>query len=57
MSTCSLIKHDMASDVASFDGKPLDGKIVAEIHGNLAAAISALADMVGELTKAIAGGE
>lgn len=51
--TAALIKADMESDVRRFDGQPLDGKTVAEMHGNLAAAISALAGMVAALAEQI----
>lgn len=47
--TCAMIKDDMATDVAAFDGRPLDGKTVAEIHSTLAATVSALAGMVSFL--------
>jgi hypothetical protein len=41
-----LIVQDMAADVTRFDGAPLDGKTVAEMHANLAAAVSALAEIM-----------
>ncbi len=47
--TCLLIKQDMENDASRFDGAPVDGRVVAEIHGNLAAAISALAGMIDVL--------
>jgi len=37
------IADDMEADVKHFDGKPFTGRTVAEIHGNLAAAIKAIA--------------
>lgn len=46
---CQEIVRDMQRDVAAFDGKPLDGRTVAEIHATLAAAISALARVVESL--------
>ncbi|HZQ33752.1 MAG TPA: hypothetical protein VFB19_18720 [Mycobacterium sp.] len=47
----AVIKQDMEDDVRRFAGQPLAGRIVAEMHGNLAAAISALAGMVDKLTE------
>jgi hypothetical protein len=41
-----MIITDMEEDVKKFDGAPLTGKTVAEIHANLAAAIQALAKVV-----------
>lgn len=41
--TLEMIMADMEADVAKFDGRPLTGKTVAEIHGTLAATIQALA--------------
>lgn len=40
------IAKDMESDAANFDGKPFNGKTVAEYFGNQGAAIAALADIV-----------
>lgn len=53
---CTMIKEDMEEDVHKFDGRPLDGKVVAEIHGVLAATCSALAGLlshVPDLVRAI----
>lgn len=44
-----MIANDMASDAAEFDGKPFNGRTVAEYFGNHGAAIAALADIVTEL--------
>lgn len=46
---CQEIVRDMERDVAAFDGKPLTGRTVAEIHATLAAAISALSRVVESL--------
>lgn len=46
---CQEIVRDMERDVRAFDGRPLDGRTVAEIHATLAAAISALAGVVESL--------
>lgn len=45
---CELIAADMESDVKTFEGKPLDGRTMGEMHGNLCAAISELADLIKE---------
>lgn len=41
-----MISDDMAQDAKDFDGKPFNGKVVAEYFGNQGAAISALADIM-----------
>lgn len=46
---CDEIVRDMERDVAAFDGRPLDGRTVAEIHGTLAAAVASLAKVVRTL--------
>jgi hypothetical protein len=48
---CTMIKTDMAADVAKYDGAELTGRLVAEMHGELAAAISALAGMIAILDQ------
>jgi hypothetical protein len=40
------IIQDMADGVERFDGMPVNGSLVAEIHANLAAAVSALAEIL-----------
>lgn len=45
---------DMERDVEEFDGKPLTGKTVAEIHGTLAATVQALAKIVGSVLDELA---
>jgi hypothetical protein len=39
------IANDMEADAKAFDGRPFNGKTVAEYFGNQGAAIAALADM------------
>jgi len=41
-----MIIADVENDVSNFEGKPFNGKIVAEYFGNQAAAIQALAKIV-----------
>ena len=41
-----MIAEDMEKDAANFDGRPFDGKTVAEYFGNHGAAIAALADIM-----------
>lgn len=52
---CREIVRDMERDVAAFDGKPLTGRTVAEIHATLAAAIAALAEVVESLVPQAEG--
>ena len=42
----NMIAEDMKKDAESFDGKPFDGRTVAEYFGNQGAAIAALADIL-----------
>ncbi len=46
---CDLIAADMERDAAEFDGKRLNGATVAELTGNMQAAIAALATITGRL--------
>ena len=46
-----MIAEDAKKDARAFDGKPFDGKTVAEYFGNHGAAIAALATIVKELVK------
>ena len=46
---CQEIADDMAADAAAFDGKPFNGRTVAEYFGNQGAAIAALAGIVKQL--------
>lgn len=41
-----MIAEDMKKDAENFDGKPFDGKTVAEYFGNQGAAIAALANIL-----------
>ena len=41
-----MIADDMKNDAKNFDGRPFNGKTVAEYFGNQGAAIVALADIV-----------
>ena len=41
-----MIAVDMKNDAKDFDGRPFNGKTVAEYFGNQGAAIAALADIV-----------
>lgn len=50
---CEMVSNDMKSDAANFDGKPFNGKTVAEYFGYQGAAISALADILKEVIKII----
>lgn len=43
------IAQDMQDDATNFDGKPFNGKNVAEYFGNQGAAIAALANIVKSL--------
>jgi hypothetical protein len=40
-----MISKDMEADAVSLDGKPFDGKTVAEMFGKQCAAIQALAEV------------
>jgi len=44
-----MIADDMKNDAAKFDGRPFNGKTVAEYFGNQGAAISALAGIMKEV--------
>jgi hypothetical protein len=41
-----MIAADMENDAKNFDGKPFNGRTVAEYFGNQGAAIAALADIL-----------
>lgn len=41
-----MIASDMESDARDFDGKPFNGRTVAEYNGNLGAAIAALSSII-----------
>ena len=42
----SMIAEDMKNDAKEFDGKPFNGKTVAEYFGNQGAAIATLSDII-----------
>lgn len=44
--TCLAIADDMEADAKNFDGKPFNGRTVAEYFGNQGAAIAVLAKIV-----------
>ena len=46
-----MIQKDMENDAKKFDGKPFNGKTVAEYFGNQGAAIAALARIVSSVIK------
>jgi hypothetical protein len=43
------IASDMERDASEFEGKPFNGRTVGELHGNLCAAIAALAKVIETL--------
>lgn len=45
------IAADMEQDAKDFDGKPFNGKTVAEYFGNQGAAIAALANIIKSILK------
>lgn len=51
--TVQVMKDDLEADVRRFDGAELTGRVVAEIHGTLAAACSALAGMTSSLAEIV----
>ena len=48
-----MIAIDMKNDAENFDGRPFNGKTVAEYFGNQGAAIAALADIVKSILEQI----
>lgn len=46
-----MVAADVEADVRHFDGKPFDGRTVAEYFGYQAAAIKAIAEVVIELLE------
>jgi len=46
-----MIAADMKNDAAKFDGRPFNGKTVAEYFGNQGAAIAALANIIQSILK------
>lgn len=47
----NTIAEDMKNDAEKFDGKPFNGKTVAEYFGNQGAAIAALANIVKSILE------
>jgi len=45
----AMIRADMESDAINFDGRPFNGRTVAEYFGNQGAAIASLAGIVKSL--------
>jgi hypothetical protein len=52
-----MIADDMKNDAKNFDGRPFNGKTVAEYFGNQGAAIAALANIVRSMLEDKEGGE
>lgn len=52
-----MIAKDMEDDAANFDGRPFNGKTVAEYFGNQGAAIAALANVVKSMLERKNGGQ
>jgi len=48
---CEMIAEDAKNDATNFDGKPFNGKTVAEYFGNHGAAIASLADLIKSLIE------
>jgi len=46
-----MIAEDMKNDARKFDGRPFNGKTVAEYFGNQGAAIAALARIMKSIIK------
>jgi len=46
LKTLEKIAKDMKNDAKNFDGRPFNGKVVAEYFGNHGAAIAALANII-----------
>ena len=46
-----MIAKDMENDAKDFDGRPFDGKTVAEYFGNQGAAIAALAGIIKSILE------
>ena len=51
------IASDMQQDAINFDGKPFNGRTVAEYFGNQGAAIAAIAKAVKELSERVEADE
>lgn len=48
---CEQIAEDAKNDATQFDGKPFNGKTVAEYLGNHGASIAALANLVKSILE------
>ena len=48
-----MIAADMKNDAKAFDGRPFNGKTIAEYFGNQGAAIAALADIVKSILEQV----
>jgi hypothetical protein len=55
--TLNMIREDAVADAKNLDGKPFDGRTVAEQFGNTLAMIDALAGIIAELVRATSSGE
>lgn len=53
ISVLEMIAADMKNDAENFDGRPFNGKTVAEYFGNQGAAISALANIMKSILEQI----
>ncbi|HEY9408877.1 MAG TPA: hypothetical protein VIP77_04790 [Jiangellaceae bacterium] len=47
----TTIRADIANDMRDLEGKPLDGRTVAEAFGNLASQVDALAGMLHAIAE------
>jgi hypothetical protein len=46
-----MIAEDMKNDAVNFDGRPFNGKTVAQYFGNQGAAIAALANIIKSILE------
>jgi len=51
VTTLKQIAKDMENDAKEFDGRPFNGKTVAEYFGNQGAAIAALANIIKSILE------
>ena len=51
LEVCEQISKDVENDARDFDGKPFNGRTMAEYMGNHGAAIKALADILSQIIK------
>ena len=52
-----MIADDMKNDASNFDGRPFNGKTIAEYFGNQGAAITALANIIRSIFEGETGCE